>query len=47
MPYETKEELLALAKIDPELDAVGAYNSVDDTNVDTPCSSSRPMRCQT
>jgi hypothetical protein len=22
MPYETKEELLALAKIDPELDAV-------------------------
>ena len=36
MPYETKEELLALAKIDPELDAV---------SLSTPLSSTFLTRC--
>jgi hypothetical protein len=39
MPYETKEELLALAKIDPELDAVGAPNLPADAGADELCSS--------
>jgi hypothetical protein len=34
MPYETKEELLALAEIDPEFDAVSAPNLCADAGAD-------------
>lgn len=38
MPYETKEELLALAKIDSELDAVSAPNMLGGVGIDELCS---------